>query len=605
MAKHAAPARPSGVNAADLQWDPAEFVTVDENTEWLLLSPLAPVGRSLGWLAMAAAAFGGIWFMTGQLDYAGVPFVGWCALVVLIVVMFWTGVTLRTQYTIQARGVVVRQGRRQVVVQPGSRARFRLSTPWFGSWLGVVTARCVTVSGDVVRLRYVDVAAGQELRDVLCTPPIAPRLIPVMSVAQYDQTYRNEQGVESELVVPAAPLAQPGDALVAAHNEPAVSVSVREPEHSTSSVGAADVIDLCAAEAQQQMSRDLPETAPNTRREVTLEPPASVVCSAAHANDSATEHTVPHQQHTPAVEHGAVDPAPDTKGFSAWPSAETSTEPPVIGEVLPDELHIGGDDDAGQNWRDHTWDQRETTDVDAHAVQPALLHLRAMLETFPTGTGYERDPYCATLLVAGHRAGIQIPETTHTDRAVAAVQRYYFDEAIMRTSGQGIKTFVSVAAGLDTAMFRLALACSATFYDIESPSVLSFKKMALTEAGAMASCSWTPMESATPATTAAEFSKELTHLPVTWLLPQTGPTVNPTGILKLIGQVWAQCAPGSHICAQSHAPLSELEPQLQELVADGGSVRIDTYDHLNSSVEMQVPAGTPGGFVRLAKPKTR
>ena len=93
-----------------------------------------------------------------------------------------------------------------------------------------------------------------------------------------------------------------------------------------------------------------------------------------------------------------------------------------------------------------------------------------------------RDPYARRL--AGDR-GEEIVRTIRRGRSMAwpmIVRTAVMDEIILRSVGQGVRTVINLAAGLDTRAYRLALPPALRWFDVDLPDVIAYRGAQLADA---------------------------------------------------------------------------------------------------------------------------
>lgn len=87
-----------------------------------------------------------------------------------------------------------------------------------------------------------------------------------------------------------------------------------------------------------------------------------------------------------------------------------------------------------------------------------------------------RDPYARRL--AGER-GAAIVRSLPRGRSMAwpmIVRTAVMDEIILRCVGQGVRTVINLAAGLDTRAFRLTLPPSLRWFDVDLPDMIAYRQ---------------------------------------------------------------------------------------------------------------------------------
>jgi methyltransferase (TIGR00027 family) len=92
------------------------------------------------------------------------------------------------------------------------------------------------------------------------------------------------------------------------------------------------------------------------------------------------------------------------------------------------------------------------------------------------------DPYARNL--AGER-GAEIVRAMPRGRAMAwpmIVRTAVMDEIIVRLVGQGVRTVLNLAAGLDTRAYRLELPPSLRWFDVDLPDIISYREAHLANA---------------------------------------------------------------------------------------------------------------------------
>lgn len=93
-----------------------------------------------------------------------------------------------------------------------------------------------------------------------------------------------------------------------------------------------------------------------------------------------------------------------------------------------------------------------------------------------------RDPYARRL--AGER-GAAIVSSMPRGRSMAwpmVVRTQVMDEIILRSVGQGVRTVVNLAAGLDARAFRLELPASLNWFDVDLPDMIAYRREHLASA---------------------------------------------------------------------------------------------------------------------------
>jgi methyltransferase (TIGR00027 family) len=93
-----------------------------------------------------------------------------------------------------------------------------------------------------------------------------------------------------------------------------------------------------------------------------------------------------------------------------------------------------------------------------------------------------RDPYARKL--AGDR-GAQIVESVPKARTFAwsmIVRTAVMDEIILRSVGQGTRTIINLAAGLDARAYRLALPATVRWFDVDLPEMIAYRQEHLADA---------------------------------------------------------------------------------------------------------------------------
>jgi len=96
-----------------------------------------------------------------------------------------------------------------------------------------------------------------------------------------------------------------------------------------------------------------------------------------------------------------------------------------------------------------------------------------------------RDPYAREL--AGER-GEAIVRAMPRGRAMAwpmIVRTAVMDEIVLRLVGQGVRTVINLAAGLDTRAYRLALPPSLHWVDVDLPAMIDYREERLASASAV------------------------------------------------------------------------------------------------------------------------
>lgn len=92
------------------------------------------------------------------------------------------------------------------------------------------------------------------------------------------------------------------------------------------------------------------------------------------------------------------------------------------------------------------------------------------------------DPFARRL--AGDR-GAAIVESMPRGRSTAwpmVVRTQVMDEILLRLVGEGVKTVVNLACGLDARAFRMALPASLLWYDVDLPDMIAYRREHLADA---------------------------------------------------------------------------------------------------------------------------
>ena len=93
-----------------------------------------------------------------------------------------------------------------------------------------------------------------------------------------------------------------------------------------------------------------------------------------------------------------------------------------------------------------------------------------------------RDPYARRM--AGER-GAEILRSMPRARSTAwpmVVRTAVMDEIILRLVGEGVRTVINLAAGLDTRAFRLSLPPKLRWFDVDLPDMIAYRRQHLADA---------------------------------------------------------------------------------------------------------------------------
>lgn len=132
-----------------------------------------------------------------------------------------------------------------------------------------------------------------------------------------------------------------------------------------------------------------------------------------------------------------------------------------------------------------------------------------------------------------------------------AIRTRFYDDAITDavTGRRSVAQVVSVAAGMDTRAFRLALPRELAWYELDRPDLLRLKDQILEQAAAVARCERHPIgvdladEWADPLT-AAGFDSDK---PTLWLIEGLVFYLEPATVHRLLDDVTRLAAPGSEL----------------------------------------------------------
>jgi methyltransferase (TIGR00027 family) len=98
------------------------------------------------------------------------------------------------------------------------------------------------------------------------------------------------------------------------------------------------------------------------------------------------------------------------------------------------------------------------------------------------------DPWAGALAGEEGFALLERDEALRPATPAFVVRHRFFDGFLMACAADGVRQVVLVAAGLDTRAFRLAWPAEVRLFELDQPSVLSYKQGVLTDAGASATC---------------------------------------------------------------------------------------------------------------------
>lgn len=232
-----------------------------------------------------------------------------------------------------------------------------------------------------------------------------------------------------------------------------------------------------------------------------------------------------------------------------------------------------------------------------------LHHLRALIETFPRGHGYDEDPYSSSMIVASHRMGAVIHPTTEELRFYVAAKRKFLDTVALDQAGRGQRAFIAVGSGLETRAFRLPLPRQLVWVEIDAPGVLAFKEFVLSEVGAH------PMSRRHIVAT-MEVDAWRGHLAqvgvrlrdsAVWLMDSI-PLTGESGVIDPLWRyVVEESAPWSVVTGFSGLGCERTKEIAVELMGDEDAVTVTSLESLGSRLGRDVPAGLPGCFVQLRK----
>jgi methyltransferase (TIGR00027 family) len=98
------------------------------------------------------------------------------------------------------------------------------------------------------------------------------------------------------------------------------------------------------------------------------------------------------------------------------------------------------------------------------------------------------DPWAAALAGDEGFAFLEQDEALRPPTPAYVVRHRFFDDFLLERASNGVRQVVLVAAGLDTRAFRLAWPAKVRLFELDQPSVLSYKQAVLKDAGASATC---------------------------------------------------------------------------------------------------------------------
>ncbi len=98
------------------------------------------------------------------------------------------------------------------------------------------------------------------------------------------------------------------------------------------------------------------------------------------------------------------------------------------------------------------------------------------------------DPWAAALAGEEGFAFLERDEALRPPTPVYVVRHRFFDDFLLACAADGVRQVVLVAAGLDTRAFRLAWPAEVRLFELDQPSVLSYKQTVLEDAGASVEC---------------------------------------------------------------------------------------------------------------------
>lgn len=98
------------------------------------------------------------------------------------------------------------------------------------------------------------------------------------------------------------------------------------------------------------------------------------------------------------------------------------------------------------------------------------------------------DPWAEALAGEEGFAFLERDEALRPASPAFVVRHRFFDDFLLARAAEGVRQVVLVGAGLDTRAFRLTWPGEVRLFELDQPSVLSYKQAVLQDAGASATC---------------------------------------------------------------------------------------------------------------------